>query len=428
MFAIAFNKVKAPYNPDRVIDTLRLFIDLVDVSHFEDDCWTSGSNILPIISHCHKNKIEASITGDVFLWTLEILGPDLWESLDEDEFYSSMFWCLDYGEEERAQRLFKLCNNDIDAHGVNGFSLLHTAVICGGLIPLLTMGANVNLLGFNPEESPQHETPISLSMYRANTFVKMQNALKTTAANFETTFNQALEGFPLQYPRWTKEALVELFSEDLDISSICYYQRLVCPYCSYTKDIMVQPYWMRILESVMGRTRSQSIQNVVGTMLSTNPDASTVSSSDDHETEETFLHPQMQKQNSADSEIEDEHLFERDDKPIFEQPDDEEVKVSSICDGITIDDEDMCLFCWHKWRATGLRPSLDESKCSCCGQSLSSPESMGRCSFSRHYCRICEIRQRHADFAMKQKQKRRPPPKIDPDDEQDHYSPYLIHT
>lgn len=133
LFAVAYNygsNIQTPYKPGRMIDTLRLFIDLVDVSHLKDDLWTSSSKILTSIREYHKPNTEEGITEDIFLWTLEILGPDFWESIDEEALYTSMFWCLEYGQEERIQRLLKLCNNVVNARdSVNEYNLLHTKVV-----------------------------------------------------------------------------------------------------------------------------------------------------------------------------------------------------------------------------------------------------------------------------------------------------------
>lgn len=365
------------YDPHRVIDTLRLFIDLVDVLGLEDEIWTSGSEILRIISKYHRRDTGEGTIGDVFLWTLDILGPDFWESLNEGTLNSLMVWSLE--SKERTQRLLKLGNNVFNARDTaDGYSLLHYKFIDGDPIPLLTMGASPNLVGFDPEHSPHRETPISLSMYRANTFVTLQWALRVTKVNLGTTFDQALEQYPLQHFHWTKEALVELVSEDLELSPVIYPQLPVCPYCSYQRLIMVQPYWMLILESITSRNRSQRILDIVGTMLSTSSQAVEVNRDDDDE---------------ADP-----------------------------------DEEDMCLFCWQKWRETGLKPSLDGSECLGCNQSLSSPECMGKDRYDELYCQYCAAKQQYAEFAMKQQQRRQATLKVDSEDEEDHYSPYLIHT
>ena len=396
-----------------MIDTLRLFIDLVDVLGLEDERWTSGSLLLRMISEYHRHYTGEGITGDVFLWTLEILGPEFWKSLDEGAIYSLMVWCLE--SEERMQRLLKLGNNVIDAREAgDGFGSLHCKSIEGDPIPLLTMGASPNLVGFDPEHSPHCETPISVSMYRADTFVTLQRALKSTTANLETTFDQALEQHPLEHSDWTKEALVELFSEDLDLSPVLYPQCVVCPYCLYASLIMVQPYWMLILVSIMSRDRSQSIQDIVGTMLSTSSQAAEVNRDDC---------------DGPGPKINDAHLSDRKDESLSVQSEDEVTRRFSTPDDVSVKDEDMCLFCWQEWIETGLKPSLDESKCLGCDQSFSSANCWGKDkSYNSLYCYHCGGKQWQADFAIKQQQKRHPTAKIDSEDEEDHYSPYLIHT
>ena len=162
-------------------------------------------------------------------------------------------------------------------------------------------------------------------------------------------------------------------------------------------------------------------------MLSTNSQAGAVSR-DDHEDEEAYLHVQMQNQNSTEANIEDERLSDNDDESISMHSDDEAIETFSICDGVSIEDEDICVFCWQDWQETGLTPSLDEIECLRCGQSLSSLECRGKSNYNELYCVYCGAKLEQADFAVKQKEKRRPPAKIDSNEEQDDYSPYLIHT
>lgn len=436
LFAIARNCVPGtttPYNPERVIDALRLFIDLVDVLHLDDDHWTSSSQLLAYISSYHQHNVHEGVTGDVFLWTLEVLRPDLWESCDEDGLKTSVFKCLNYGQDRRLQRLLTMCNNAIDARSPpNGYSLLHTEVVDGDPIPLLTLGANANLVGFYCEHSPQKETPISIAMYHANSFVTLQRALKFTAASFETTINQALEECSLQYSEWTGEALVELFSEDLDLSPMLYSPVNVCPYCSKYRLIMAQPYWMRILESIATRDRSQSIQDVIKTMLPTDSEAA-IMSRDDNESGRLYSDKRTHNQSSEFPEVGEEHLsdeyaLDQDDMATSMQSDNKGLWGFDIWNRVFIDDEDMCIFCWQKWRETGLKPSVDRSKCLCCDQRLSSPERMGKGDDSEHYCWLCTIKQRQADFAGEKGEKRYPSPYTDdPDEEDDQYSPYYIH-
>lgn len=76
---------KSQDNCDRVIDTLRLFIDLVDVLSFDDYCESSALMLSSI-------SVFSESTGNVFSWLLETLGPDLWESYDGDDLHHSIYW------------------------------------------------------------------------------------------------------------------------------------------------------------------------------------------------------------------------------------------------------------------------------------------------------------------------------------------------
>ena len=399
------------YDPNQMIDTLRVFIDLVG---FESDMWTSGYLLLSHLGRCHMGRHDTDEgRGDVFLWTLEMLGPDYWTSLNKDALYLLMRWCIK--SEERRHRLHRLCSNDMNArNAVDGYSLLHTEVVEGDPIHLLNMGANPNLVGFDPKQSPHRETPISVSMYRANSFVTMQRALKITTANLGTIFDQALEQYPFQHSTWTKEALVELFSEEMELEPIIYDQLDVCPYCLHSRDFIVQPYWMRILDSIMSRGRSQSIHDTGETMLSTSSQVAEVNR-DDYE--------------EADHDIDDVNLSNRDNESVSVQSDDAVRRGFHIYDNISVYEEDMCLFCWQEWRETGVKPSLDKSKCLCCDRSLSLVHCCGgRGDYNELCCKYCAANHQQADLAMEQQQNRRPTTPVDSEDEEDHYSPYLIHT
>lgn len=420
------------FKPGRVIDTLRLFIDLVDVSNLEDDHWISGVDILRIVSEYHQPDTKGGIMEDVFLWTLEILGPDLWESITEDAFFLLLIWRLNHGQKQM-QHLLNLCNHSIDAReSEDGYSTMHFVALDGyptdvldSAMCSLALGANANLAGFNPEKSPRFETTISLSMYHAEAFVTLQGVLKSAGANFETICNQALETYPLQFSHWTKNTLLELFSADLDLSPLLSCRSFICPYCLRSYSMMVQPYWMRILQSIMSKNRSRSIQDVVETMLSTKPPTAP-GGRDDYVEEEAYLHILTQKQNNAKSETRDEHISDFGNEPLLMLSEGDLASEIDMYDGIFINDKDMCVFCWYEWEETGSKPLLNESKCLGCDQSLSSPQCRGY--GSGLYCLYCTAKQRRADFAMMQKQRRQPSTKINVDEEEDDYSPYLIHT
>lgn len=242
------------FNSVRVINTLRLFIDLINILHFDDDRWTSGSFVSYVRSEGHEPDTREGNADDVFLWALETLGPYQWQCFDEALLQTSLHFCVGSETQEQTQRLLELHPRIMNARErVNGYTLLHQNVVHGDyVIRLLNMGANVNTVGFDPDWSPKIETPISLSMYRADTIMELQQALKCTGSKDEDVFDQELKTYtwPCSLGR---ENLVELFSEDLNLSPILNERKHVCPYCSYEGNVIVQPFWMRILESIQNR-------------------------------------------------------------------------------------------------------------------------------------------------------------------------------
>ena len=431
LFTIAIANISIPpNNSDRIVDTLRLFIDLIDVVYLDDGICTSGALFLGCVgAKFYDTEVES--TKDVFVWTLEILGPDYWQYINDSECRVAMGSSCYRNMDQTLRRLLELSNKEVDyRHAAEGYSLLHKRVIYRqDPEACLILGANVNLVGLDPTYSPHSETPFSLSMYRADTFLRLQRAFKSSGARLETIVDQALENRPVQYSRWTKETLIELFSKDLDLSRLPDNGQLICPSCSYRRALMVQPYWMRVLDVAMRRTRSQKIQDMVETMLSTALQA-VATSRDDHSKGKSYLHLRIQNKDNAGSRIEDQHLVAHDDKSASVRPEDEAVNEASIYESITLEDEDICIFCWHKWRETGLKPPLDESDCMRCDKSLSSIASCGRGLYNELYCWSCSLKQEQADFATGRRQKRQPPMEIESDDsdEEDDYSPYLIHA
>lgn len=369
------------------------------------------------------------MAGDVFIWTLERLGPDFWQSIAENAMHLTLCRCLFNERQEHMRRLLQLCGRRIDARDVvDGYSPLHKSILYG-LDPscLLILGANVNLLGSNPEHSPRDETPLSLSMYRANTFLDLQKALKGCGAKIETVVGQGLEGRPFQYSCWTKKTLIELYSQDLDFSFLRRHHGHVCPYCSHHRLLMLQPYWMRILDLITRRKESGSVRDVVQTILSTKAQTEAVSRGKDTK-EKRYLHVRTQDRDNAEPRMEAQDHFAHDDMPASIRPEGEAVEGCKFYDSISIDDEDICIFCWQKWRNTGIKPPLDESECACCGRALSSTECRGRGHNNELYCQYCSAKQAQAAFAAEQRQKRSPAAEIVSDEEQDDYSPYLLHT
>ena len=306
--AVAYNSGRAATKADpvRVIDTLRLFIDLADVLNLEDDFMTCGSTVLRVLSTVSAPVLREGITVDVFLWALEELGPDQWQSFDEGSLTSSMSWCLTLGHEQRGQRLFARCPNVANVrNGANGYTLLHTSDVEESYInTLLSMGADVNSVGFDLGISPVLETPFSLALYRADTFVNLKQALRTVGSSIGDVVDQEMKtnSWPCHLG---KEILVELFSEDLDLLAFMCPDRTVCPCCLQVKYVMVQPYWMQILDSLKNRIGPQSVRDVLETMQSTRANSAT-GEDDERGRESSYLPSHIQTQFNANPDVESE--------------------------------------------------------------------------------------------------------------------------
>ena len=95
---------------------------------------------------------------------------------------------------------------------------------------------------------------------------------------------------------------------------------------------------------------------------------------------------------------------------------------------ISVEDEDMCRFCWQIWKDTGVRPLIDESKCLDCERPLRGDESRGRFVFNALLCLYCGSKEELANIETRRKGRNKPQVEVDSDEEQDDFSPYHIHT
>lgn len=397
---------------------------MVDASGIEEDDCTSGSSLVVSLSSHHLQDDGKDAQGDVFLWALEVLGPDLWHTFKETKLRSSMLWCLYRRQVQRMQRLLDLCKNINARVRPGGWSLLHMQGH-RHLGYLLQNGADPNLAGFDLCASPVKETPISASMYRVDRFMRMQAALRSSPTSLEDICDMALKTRPFRKPsRWTKNILVELFSAYLDISRLLSLhlkdllspRKLVCRYCLYARDDTVQVHWMNILEAIKGKPRSQSVQQVVENVLRTMSRCPTESKEDPH-----VDSPSLTSHEKSVLAIP--HVI-----PLTTADQDHEQLNNEPTNNIKFGDQsidykdEMCLFCWYDWQKTGLKPTSKEGTCLDCGRSLFSLSSAGRSPHNDLYCLWCvEDRANHVTRPAMMS--------IDPDDDEgDGYSPYLVHV
>lgn len=146
--------------------------------------------------------------------------------------------------------------------------------------------------------------------------------------------------------------------------------------------------------------------------------------------EETHLPMQIQIQNTANPSVQGEHISDHDFTLNGKQSDELSGKEFDINDEVSIESEDICLFCWENWKESGIKPSLDASKCLDCERPLCWDACGGRDGYYDLYCQSCAVKYHRGTHqpVKGERGQSHPPGKIDSDEEQDGFSPYHIHT
>ena len=425
LFVIARNQFKTDgreYDPTEVIDILRLFIDLVDVRDSEYDYYTSGSHLLDTLNEYYRDPDRSDAEKDVFLWALEVLGPDMWRSLKENTLNSTLGKCLDLELRSRADHLTALFPHAIDSTtGLGTYSLLHKDLMLGGrhVSEILRLGANVNLSGFDASYSPFTETPVSFALWRATHFVSLREALKLKGADLDQVIGQDLQQPPVQFPHLTKEFLVELFSTDVDFSLFFDRQQVTCPSCRRCYPSLLQPLWITALETIANKPKSLSIQDALDFLLENAPK---IANKD---------YGKLEERCSADLVYEEQSLVTKGNNNQCNEL--ESAPAGFECFGYlyetqfhhdeTCDSCNICAFCWHEYQERRLESKQNRSeKCTRCGSHDALYFGSGKGPRDKGLCPSCEQTER---LGLQD-------PCVDStgedEAEEDRFSPFLIHT
>ena len=249
---------------------MRLFIDLVDVS--DGDKWTSGSRIMSFLS-CYGIPSSANeVVDDILIWFIQILGPSFWNSVDQYYCGLATLRCANNEYSERLKCLMKLPGSSVDVMDFEGgYSRFHYSVLKGSHLwsrHLLTAGGNTHLVGFESDNSPAYETPASLALYRANTFIALRRTLKDTKVHLDDFLALELQQVPFQESAWTKDSLSALFSEELDTSILTRPPTDICTFCARIDIVMVQPSWMMAVEAIIRGQSSKDVRDIIGSSMS----------------------------------------------------------------------------------------------------------------------------------------------------------------
>ena len=262
-----------PYDHRRAIDVLRLFIDLIDISEDDGDEWTSGSKLMYAMSKYQSSGTADNIVDDPLIWFIQTLGPDFWTSVDETWLGLTMIMSASRRRPERMNSILGLFNSDKADTTIyeGGYNWFHYSVLEGNHLwssQLLAKGANTHLVAFEPYLSPDYETPTSLALYRASTFIALQRTLRDAMVDLDDFVTLELQQVLSRGGDWTKDKLLALFSQDLDTFTFARPATSICAFCARYSQIMVQPSWMLALRVITSGNLSNNIHDTIGGSMS----------------------------------------------------------------------------------------------------------------------------------------------------------------
>lgn len=270
--AIALGPKYPSYDNRRAIDVLRLFIDLIDVSEDDGDEWTSGSRLMYLMNEYQTSGTADNFVDDTLIWFIQTLGVTFWNTVDEYYLWPAIMESASDERPKRMKCLLRLIRSSVDIADVEGgYSLFHNSVLTGnhlGSSQLLAAGANTHLVAFEPHISPESETPVSLALYRANTFVALQRTLRDAMVDLDDFVTLELQQIPIRGSDWTKDKLLALFSHDLDTFTFACPTTSICAFCAQSSYIMVQPSWMLALQVITSGDLSKGIRDIIGSSIS----------------------------------------------------------------------------------------------------------------------------------------------------------------
>ncbi len=269
--AIALGPRYPSYDNRRAIDVLRLFIDLIDISEEEGDEWTSGFMLMYLMSECQGTA--DNFVDDAVIWLIQTLGPNFRTSVDEFYLWTAMMASARDARSERMNCLLRLFGGKVNTTNVEGgYSCFHHSVLNANHLwssLLLAAGANTHLVAFEPEVSPESETPASLALYRANTFIALQSTLRDAMVDLDDFVTLELQQVPFKGSDWTKDKLLALLSQNLDTLTFARPATyLCCAFCAGHYEIMVQPSWMLALRVTPSGDPSKDVRDIIDSSMS----------------------------------------------------------------------------------------------------------------------------------------------------------------
>ncbi len=357
-----FLQLNIPNNFIKTRDTFETLFDLLDAwgdaqddSDRNDMLFKWLENYVP---HWRKNDIEA----DMFYWILNKIPPQSLQCMDDGYLYLCIELLLDRKDEPALRFLMEHTNYRIDARSSNGkWANIHRCVVEGKkdqISVLLRLGSDLHVEGGEGcFFSPWVETPMSLTIYHPNAFLRCRELLHGVGIDLDSFLDEELQRTPWIGTCWTTKTLRQLFSK-WDVNSILNWHprrspnglgRLPC--CDSAPR--VRPIWMRFLWILRHYSPSLENTSLVYDLLHNRQSLNArIASEGKHRFPDCEFWNQNRRIMDNHSENAQFHASSEASTKVFDCPG---RCHASIYHEITAEDDDMCRTCWDVWCHTGMK-------------------------------------------------------------------------
>ena len=249
---IAVNRIPATNKTlPRLLDTLRLFIECIDLSDAEDD---DGWDVLiEIVEQNTLQYCDREATFALFNWMVRLISDDVKRYFINAKYAEMLLLVVIWPSEDITTLVLSLGpDKAIEVRPPGGYSVLLTENAYGNTrdSQILSYGPDPHASGIDSWFSPRLETPTSLAMYSSWAFWGWRDTILNAKIDMATFIGHEIDKGPLTELGWEYDTLHTLFSWDFDPDFLFedYYS---CDDCSALQTFCrVQPFWMHLLEII----------------------------------------------------------------------------------------------------------------------------------------------------------------------------------
>ena len=301
--------------------------------------------------HESLSTTEVETTLAFCFWLVKSSSPDIKDNFTEDKVWETIYWAND----ESADFLELLLGLSPAGTLHDNADLLqhHPPLLSRHILRqnwkivnlLLARGANPHHIYLKRGYNPVAESPLSLAMYSSWAFWAFRNALHSTDLDVKDFARKELEeGSPLLEAGWQMETLTALLELEFEPDASLHETErdsLHCDSCNrwLYYNVVVQPYWQVILESIKNGTYPQRIcSDIQNEQASNNQRDFTVhndSTTDTADDSALSQDPALSKNQAAHPDQESQTYWVDIPSTIFDRK------------------EVWCLRCWYHFKVTG---------------------------------------------------------------------------